>query len=63
MEFNFSKSDKLLFLEAILNFFCLQREIVSKVISKNKLIEDYLTIFPKLATDVDFDYLGYKEIM
>jgi len=50
--FNSSKSDKLPPLEKYFNpFFALQKsavEIVNKKSPKNKLLEDYLTIFPDL---------------
>lgn len=63
--FNSSKSDKLPSIEKHFDkFFNLQKdafEIVYNKYPKSKLIEDYLTIFPKLESVNDFEYFRYKE--
>jgi hypothetical protein len=63
--FNSSKSDKLPSIDKYFDkFFNLQKtafEIVYNENPKNKLLEDYLTIFPKLGSTNDFEYLRYKE--
>lgn len=63
--FNSSKSDKLPSLDKYFDrFFKLQKtafEIVKSQNSKNKYLEEYLTIFPDLDDSTDFDYLRYKE--
>lgn len=46
------------------NFFNLQKnafDIVKSQNSKNKYLEQYLTIFPNLDDANGFDYLRYKE--
>ena len=62
--FNSSKSDKLPSIDEHFDkFFNLQKiafEIVHSENPKSKLIEDYLTIFPKLETTNDFEYFRYK---
>lgn len=62
--FNSLKSDKLPSLDRYFNkFYTLQKtayEIVKGYNSKNKYLEEYLTIFPDLE-DSGFDYLRYKE--
>ena len=45
-------------------FFKLQKtayEIVSNQNPKNKLLEDYLTIFPNLNNSDEFEYLRYRD--
>ena len=63
--FNSSKSEKLPSLDKYFDrFFKLQKtafEIVKSQNSKNKYLEEYLTIFPDLDDSNDFDYLRYKE--
>ena len=63
--FNSSKSDKIPSVEKYFDkFFNLQKtafEIVSSQNSKNKYLEEYLTIFPDLDGSNGFDYLRYKE--
>ncbi|WP_281638053.1 hypothetical protein [Flavobacterium marginilacus] len=63
--FNCSKSDRLPSIDKYFDkFFNLQKtafEIIYNENPKNRLIEDYLTIFPKLENSNDFDYLRYKE--
>ncbi len=63
--YNSKKSDSLPSMEKYFDkFFALQKtayEIVLKENPKSKLIEDYLTIFPQLASTADFDYVRYKE--
>jgi hypothetical protein len=63
--FNCSKSDRLPSIDKYFDkFFDLQKtafEIIYNENPKNRLIEDYLTIFPKLENSNDFDYLRYKE--
>lgn len=63
--FNSSKSDRLPSIDKYFDkFFDLQKtafEIIYNENPKNKLIEDYLTIFPQLVGVNDFDYLRYKE--
>jgi hypothetical protein len=63
--FNCSKSDRLPSIDKYFDkFFNLQKtafEIIYDENPKNRLIEDYLTIFPKLENSNDFDYLRYKE--
>lgn len=63
--FNCSKSDKLPSVEKYFDkFFNLQKlafEIVKSQNSKNKFLEEYLTIFPDLEGDNGFDYVRYKE--
>jgi hypothetical protein len=63
--FNASKSDKLPSVNKYFDkFFNLQKtafEIVKNHNSKNKYLEEYLTIFPDLEDGNDFDYLRYKE--
>lgn len=65
--FNSSKSDKLPSIDKYFNkFFELQKtafEIVSNQNPKNKLLEEYFTIFPVLNSSNDFEYLRYKESM
>jgi hypothetical protein len=63
--YNSSKSDKLPSLDKYFDmFFKLQKtafEIVKSQNSKNKYLEEYLTIFPDLEDDNRFDYVRYKE--
>jgi hypothetical protein len=63
--FNSSKSDKLPSIEKYFDkFFNLQKmafEIVKNHNSKNKYLEEYLTIFPDLEDSNGFDYKRYKE--
>lgn len=63
--FNSLKSDKLPSLNKYFDrFFKLQKtafDIVKSHNSKNKYLEEYLTIFPDLEGDKGFDYLRYKE--
>jgi|APLak6261686239_1056169.scaffolds.fasta_scaffold00527_8 hypothetical protein len=63
--FNCSKSDRLPPIDKYFDkFFNLQKtafEIIYNENPKNKLIEDYLTIFPQLKSVNDFEYLRYKE--
>lgn len=63
--FNSSKSDKLPSVEKYFDkFFNLQKlafDIVKSQNSKNKFLEEYLTIFPDLEGDNGFDYVRYKE--
>lgn len=63
--FNSLKSDKLPSLDRYFDkFYTLQKtayEIVKSYNSKNKYLEEYLSIFPNLDRDNGFDYLRYKE--
>jgi hypothetical protein len=63
--FNCSKNDRLPPIDKYFDkFFDLQKtafEIIYNENPKNRLIEDYLTIFPKLESSNDFNYLRYKE--
>jgi hypothetical protein len=63
--FNSFKSDKLPSLDRYFDkFYTLQKtayEIVKEYNSKNKYLEEYLSIFPDLDGDSGFDYLRYKE--
>lgn len=63
--FNCQKSDKLPSMEKYFDkFFEVQKEafqIVKSHNAKNKLLEDYLTIFPVLDKIEDFGYQRYKE--
>jgi hypothetical protein len=63
--FNSIKSDKLPSMEKHFDkFFDLQKsafEIISHHNAKNKLLEEYLTIFPVLDNLKNFDYLRFKE--
>lgn len=63
--FNCSKSDRLPPIDKYFDkFFNLQKtafEIIYNENPKNRLIEDYFTIFPQLESSNDFDYLRYKE--
>ncbi|WP_209563047.1 HNH endonuclease domain-containing protein [Flavobacterium sp. 1355] len=63
--FNSSKRDKLPLLNKYFDkFYNLQKtafEIVKNHNSKNKYLEEYLTIFPDLEVNSEFDYLRYKE--
>jgi len=63
--FNSFKSDKLPLLDKHFDkFYTLQKsayEIVKSYNSKNKYLEEYLTIFPDLDGNSGFDYVRYKE--
>ncbi|WP_163399415.1 HNH endonuclease domain-containing protein [Flavobacterium fluviatile] len=63
--FNSLKSDKLPSLDRYFDkFYTLQKtayEIVKSYNSKNKYLDEYLSIFPDLDGDNGFDYLQYKE--
>lgn len=63
--FNSFKSDKLPVLNKYFDkFFQLQKtayEIVKNSNSKNRYLEEYITIFPDLKDNNQFDYLRYKE--
>lgn len=63
--FNSQKSDKLPSMERHFDkFFNLQKtafEIINHHNAKNKLLEEYLTIFPVLDSNDNFEYLRYKE--
>ena len=63
--FNSSKSDKLPRMETHFDgFFKLQKqafEIMHHHNPKNKLLEEYLTIYPELDTADSFDFIKYKE--
>ena len=63
--FNSSKRDKLPLLNKYFDkFYNLQKtafEIVKYHNSKNKYLEEYLTIFPDLECNSEFDYQRYKE--
>lgn len=63
--FNSFKSDKLPSLDRYFDkFYTLQKtayEIVKGYNSKNKYLEEYLSIFPDLDGNSGFDYLRYKE--
>jgi hypothetical protein len=63
--FNSSKSDKLPSINKHFDkFFELQKtayEIVSNQNPKNKLLEDYLTIFPNLDNSDEFEYVRYRD--
>lgn len=63
--FNFLKSDKLPLLDKYFDkFYSLQKtayEIVKSHNSKNKYLEEYLSIFPDLDSNSGLDYLRYKE--
>jgi CRISPR/Cas system Type II protein with McrA/HNH and RuvC-like nuclease domain len=63
--FNSSKSDKLPLIDKYFDkFFNLQKaafEIVKHQNSKNKFLEEYLTILPNLDDLNEFDYNRYKE--
>lgn len=63
--YNSSKSDKLPSIDKYFDkFFNLQKtgfEIVKSQNTKNKYLEDYLTIFPDLQDGDTFDYARYKE--
>ena len=63
--FNSTKSDRLPSIEKHFDgFFNLQKtayEIVSHHNAKNKLLEDFLTVFPVLEGLDDFEYLRYRE--
>ena len=59
------KSDKLPLLDKYFDkFYSLQKtayEIVKSHNSKNKYLEEYLSIFPDLDSNSGLDYLRYKE--
>lgn len=63
--FNSSKGDKLPSVEKHFDgFYNLQKsgfEIVKSSNSKNRFLDEYLTIFPDLDSGNEFDYLRYKE--
>ena len=63
--FNSLKSDKLPLLDKYFDkFYSLQKtayEIVKSHNSKNKYLEEYLSIFPDLDGNSELDYLRYKE--
>ncbi|KGO85897.1 hypothetical protein Q765_13775 [Flavobacterium rivuli WB 3.3-2 = DSM 21788] len=63
--FNAFKSDKLPSIEQHFDkFYKLQKEafdIISSYYPKNKLLEEYLTIFPALSAKSGFEYQRYKE--
>ncbi len=65
IRFNSTKSDKLPIMETHFDvFFTLQKtafEIIHHHSPKNKLLEEYLSIYPDLISIQDFDYTRYKE--
>jgi len=65
--FNSTKSDKLPSMEIHFDsFFTLQKsafEIINYHTPKNKLLEEYLTIFPELINPNSFNYGQYKEAL